>query len=160
MSIGQFKAMWQCIDATWWPTLEPMQVGPPHVQILNQCKLCQFATVCKWPNLQSVQIAPSGDQNVQTLDEASYGGKIFPWWKVAPSSGQIRNQFKVVLSGGQICNKCKWRHLVAKFAINAILLPNLIQVTESISGSVVPLAMFFLQLTKQMVFPLILILSC
>ena len=69
--------MWQCIDATWWPTLEPMQVGPPHVQILNQCKLCQFATVCKWPNLQSVQIAPSGDQNVQTLDEASYGGKIF-----------------------------------------------------------------------------------
>ena len=32
---------------------------------------------------------------------------------------------------------------MAKFAINAMLLPNLIQVTESISGSVVPLAMFF-----------------
>ena len=31
---------------------------------------------------------------------------------------------------------------MAKFAINAMLLPNLIQVTESISGSVVPLAMF------------------
>ena len=82
-----------------------MQVGPPHVQILNQCKLCQFATVCKWPNLQSVQIAPSGDQNVQTLDEASYGGKIFYlhmeggaiWWQnlqlmqVAPSRGQNCN---------------------------------------------------------------------
>ena len=32
---------------------------------------------------------------------------------------------------------------MAKFAINAMLLPNLIQVTESISGSVVPLAMFY-----------------
>ena len=135
MSIGQFKAMWQCSDATWCPNFEPMQVVP----------ICNW---CKWPNLQSVQIAPSGDQNVQTLDEASYGGKIFPWWKVAPSSGQICNQFKVVLSGGQICNKCKWRHLVAKFAINAILLPNLIQVTESISGSIVPLAMFPVTITN------------
>ena len=77
--------MWQCSDATWWPTLEPMQVGPPHVQILNQCKLChlgtQFATDASgaswWQNLQSVQVAPSGDQNVQTMDEASYGGKMF-----------------------------------------------------------------------------------
>ena len=36
----------------------------------------------------------------------------------------------------------KWRHLVAKFAINAsgaMLLPSLVQVSESISGSVVPL---------------------
>ena len=33
---------------------------------------------------------------------------------------------------------------MAKFAINAMLLPNLIQVTESISGSVVPLAMFII----------------
>ena len=52
---------------------------------------------------------------------------------------------QVVPSGGQICNLCKWLHLVAKFAINAsgaMLLPNLVQVTESISGSVVPLAMF------------------
>ena len=48
--------------------------------------------------------------------------------------------------GGQIWNKCKWRHLVAEFATNfsgAILLPSSIQVTESISGSVVPPAMFF-----------------
>ena len=68
--------MWQCSDATWWSTLEPMQVEPPHVQMLNQCKLC---------------------------------------------------------------------HLLAKFTTNArgaMLLLNLIQVTESISGSLVPLAMF------------------
>ena len=41
--------------------------------------------------------------------------------------------------------QCKLRNLVAKFATNArgaMLLLNLIQVTESISGSVVPLAMF------------------
>ena len=52
---------------------------------------------------------------------------------------------QVAPSGGQICNSCKWRHLVAKFGTNAsvdMLLLNLIQVTESISGSVVPLAMF------------------
>ena len=39
-----------------------------------------------------------------------------------------------------------WFHLVAKFATNvsgAMLSPSLIKVTESISGSVVPLAMFF-----------------
>ena len=53
MPMGQFKAMWQCSDAIWWPTLEAMQV------------------------VQSVHIAPSGDQNVQTMDEASYRGKIF-----------------------------------------------------------------------------------
>ena len=38
------------------------------------------------------------------------------------------------------------RHLVAKFATNvsgAILLPSSIQVTESIFGSVMPLAMFY-----------------
>ena len=38
------------------------------------------------------------------------------------------------------------RHLVVKFATTAscvMWLPNLVQVTESISGSVVPLAMFF-----------------
>ena len=46
---------------------------------------------------------------------------------------------------GQLCKQCKWRYLVAKYAINvsgAMLLPSSIQVTESISGSVVPLAMF------------------
>ena len=53
---------------------------------------------------------------------------------------------QVAPSSGQICNKCKWRHLVAKFATNvsgAMLLPSLIQVMESISGPVVPLTIFF-----------------
>ena len=52
---------------------------------------------------------------------------------------------QVAPTGGQICNLCKWHHLVAIFATNAsgaMLLPNLVQVTASISGSVVPLAMF------------------
>ena len=65
--------------------MEAMQVVSADDQILNQCKLChlgtQFATDASgaswWPNLQSVQVAPSGDQNVQTMDEASYGGKMF-----------------------------------------------------------------------------------
>ena len=51
----------------------------------------------------------------------------------------------MVPSVGHICNESKWRHLVAKFATivsGAMLMPSLIQVTESISGSVVPLAMF------------------
>ena len=47
MPIGQLKAMWQCSDATWWPTLEAMQM------------------------------ALADDQDVQTMDEASYGGKMF-----------------------------------------------------------------------------------
>ena len=54
-------------------------------------------------------------------------------------------------SGGQIGNEFKWRHLVATFAINAILLPNLIQVLESVSGSVVPLAMFILKLHRLLI---------
>ena len=64
-----------------------MQVVSADDQILNQCKLChlgtQFATDASgaswWPNLQSVQIAPSGDQIVQTMDEASvsHSGQIF-----------------------------------------------------------------------------------
>ena len=41
---------------------------------------------------------------------------------------------QVAPSGGQICNLCS----------RAMLLPNLVQVTESFSGSVVPLAMFYL----------------
>ena len=52
---------------------------------------------------------------------------------------------QVAPSGGQICNLYKWLHLVAKFATyasGAMLLPNLVLVTASISGSVVPLAMF------------------
>ena len=65
-----------------------MQMVPPDDQILNQssCAIC-------WPNLQLMQVEPSG------------------------------GQFATNESG-------------------AMLLLNLIQVTESISGSVVPLAMF------------------
>ena len=47
MPIGQFKAMWQCSDATLWPTLEPIQVAPPDDHIL-----------------QLVQAAPPGGQNL------------------------------------------------------------------------------------------------
>ena len=50
---------------------------------------------------------------------------------------------QVTQHGGQIYNYYKWRHLVVKFAANAsgaMKLPNLVQVMESTSGSVVPLA--------------------
>ena len=55
MPIGQFKKMWSCSDATWWPTLEPMQVAPPDDHILNQCKLW-------WSNLQLMQVVSSSGQ--------------------------------------------------------------------------------------------------
>ena len=59
-------------NSIWWPTLEAIKVAPADDLILNQCKLChlgtQFATdasgASKCQNLQSVQVAPSGDQNV------------------------------------------------------------------------------------------------
>ena len=54
---------------------------------------------------------------------------------------------QVAPSGGQICNLCKWCHLVANFATyasGAMLSPNLVHVTKSISGSVVP---FFLEIS-------------
>ena len=59
--------------------------------------------------------------------------KVFRWEKVIYWEKVIKWE------------KVKWRHLVAKCAINAsgaMLLPSLVQVSESISGSVVPLAMF------------------
>ena len=67
MPMGQFKA----IDATWWPTLEPMQVAPPDEQILNQSKSChlvaKFATnaggAIWWSKFQLMQVVPSGGQN-------------------------------------------------------------------------------------------------
>ena len=52
---------------------------------------------------------------------------------------------QMALPDDNILNHSKSCHLVAKFATNAsvaMLLPNLVQFTESISGSVVPLAMF------------------
>ena len=75
--------------------------------------------------------------------------------KMAPPDDQIFYQSKLCHLLAKIATICKWCHLLAKFATNAIgaiwwpnlqgaiiLLLNLIQVTESISGSVVPLAMF------------------
>ena len=124
MPIGQFQAMRQCM----WPNLVDnigtncnaiaMQVAPPDDQVLDQSKLCHLV--------------------VKFVINA--GGAI--WW-------QNLQLMQVVSSCGQIFNLCKWRHLVAKFATNvsgAKLLPSPIQVTKSISGSVVPLAMFLLQL--------------
>ena len=81
MPIGQFKAMWQCSDATWWPTLEAMQMALADDQILNQCKLChlgtQFATDASgaswWPNLQSVQVAPFGVAMTDNANRAIQG---------------------------------------------------------------------------------------
>ena len=62
--------MWQCSEATWWPSFEPIQV----------VSLDQFQTDASgaswWPNLQSVQVAPPGGQNLQTMDETSNGGKV------------------------------------------------------------------------------------
>ena len=68
--------------------------------------MAKFATYASgaiwWPNLQLMQLAPSG--------------------------GQIWNQYASGASGGKIGNQCKWRHLVAKFATKvsgAIWWPNL-----------------------------------
>ena len=47
------------------------------------------------------------------------------WWanlqlmQLAPSGGQIWNQYVSGASGGKIGNQFKWRHLVAKFATNS-----------------------------------------
>ena len=52
---------------------------------------------------------------------------------------------QVAPSGSQICNQCKWCNLVAKYETNvngAMWLLYQFVVTESISGSVVTLAMF------------------
>ena len=79
-----------------------------------------------WSNFQPMQVAPTNSS-------------CAIWW---PNLLLIQ----VAPSGGQICNQCKWCHPVAKFATNAncaMLLPNCVLVPESISGSVVPLAMFF-----------------
>ena len=87
---------------------------PPDDQILNQSKLCQL--VGKYASNTSGAI----------------------WW----SNLQL---IQVAPSGGQICNLCEWHQLMVKFAMNAsgaMWFTNGVQVMESISGSVVPLAMF------------------
>ena len=105
-----------------------MQVAPPDDQILNQSKLChlvaKFTTNASgaiwWPNLQLMQVAPSGGRG----------------------SSYLSTRPTIVLSP---VFTPKYINLLVKFATNAggaMLLPNLVQVTESISRSVVPLAMF------------------
>ena len=44
--------------ATWWPTLQAMQVAPPDDQMLNQSMLCHL--VAKYAIY--IQVAPSGDK--------------------------------------------------------------------------------------------------
>ena len=81
-----------------------------------------------WPNLQIMQVAP-----LVAKFATNASGAI--WW----ANLQL---MQLAQTGGHICNLCKWRHLVGKFptsASGAMLLLNSIQVTESISGSVVPL---------------------
>ena len=108
-------------EATCWSTLETMQVAPPDDQILNQCKLCYLDLVA--------QFATDASRALWPPNFLLTNGR---WMQVVPS-------------GGQPCNECKRSLLMAKFAINAsgaMRLPNSIQVTESIPGSVVHLAMF------------------
>ena len=55
----------------------------------------------------------------------------------------------------------KWHHLVVKFATNAsgAMLPNLVQVTELISGSVRPQAMFWTLLMSRQPWKILLLLN-
>ena len=102
------------IDATWWPTLEPMQVALTDDQVLNQCKWChlvtQFTTgatgtlVSKfatdattatwWPNLQLVQVAPSADHIFNQCKRHHLVGKFtkLQTMQVALFGGQVHNQ--------------------------------------------------------------------
>ena len=71
----------QCEEAS-----EPMQLAPPHVDP------AQFATdaTCSfwWPNLQSVQVAPSGDQDCDQWMRHHMVAKFSSCkWQLAPSSG-------------------------------------------------------------------------
>ena len=113
-------------NATWWPTLQTMQMVPHDDQILNQSKLChllaKFATNANgaiwWPNLQPMQVVPSDGRifnqckwrhlvaNIGT----NASGAI--WWP----NLQLMQEAPI---GGQICNSYKWRHLVDNFATDA-----------------------------------------
>ena len=81
-----------------------------------------------------MQVAPSGGQ-IRNICEWCHLVVIF----VTNTSGTIwwsnLQLMQAASSGGQIAK-------FATYASGAMVLPNLVQVTESISGSVVPLAMF------------------
>ena len=79
-----------------------------------------------------MQLVPPDDQILNQSKLCHLVVKDAIWW----SNLQL---MQAVPYGGQICNKCKWHHLVVKFSTNAsgaMLLPNLVQVTESIFGSI------------------------
>ena len=74
--------------ATSCQNFEPMQI-----------MVAQFETDASgsfwWINLQSVQVAPSGGQNCNQWTRHHMVAKFSTCkWQVAPSSGQIRDQFK------------------------------------------------------------------
>ena len=74
--------------ATLYPNFEPTQI-----------MVAQFAIDASgsfwWPNLQSVYYTLKVLHLVAKIFEASHGGNILCCkWQVAPSSGQIRDQFK------------------------------------------------------------------
>ena len=74
--------------ATLYPNFEPTQI-----------MVAQFAIDASgsfwWPNLQSVQVAPSDGQNCNQWMRHHMVAKFSTCkWQVAPSSGQIRDQFK------------------------------------------------------------------
>ena len=84
-------------DATWWPTLEPMQVVP---------QFTTDASGATWRlNVQLVQVAPSGGQVWNNASSAIWWWLYLYFVQVAPP-------------GNQIWNQCKWRHLAAKLATN------------------------------------------
>jgi len=90
----------------------------------RSCVNCPISNWCKW-RLLVAKFAISASSSTWWPKFANNGWNI-KWWQIC------------LLTNG------RWRHLVAKFATNAsgaISLPKLVQVTESISGSNVPLAM-------------------
>ena len=109
--IGQFKAMWQCSDITWWPSFEPMHVAPSGGRICNKCKwghlVGKFATYASgtiwWTNLQLIQVAPSGGQIcnwcITQVKEA------IPWVRCASGNVYLKLHISILLyksSGSRI----------------------------------------------------------
>ena len=105
MPIGQFKTMRQCkccslvtnqcklckfatdaSYASWWPTLQTMQMASPDDQILNQSKLCHLVTkyatntsgAISWPNLQLMQVVPCCCQ-IQYKSQSQFLGPLCLW---------------------------------------------------------------------------------
>merc|ERR1712112_28324 len=106
----------------WWPCLQPMQVLPSGGQIWNKCKW-RHLVVKFGINMQVVHPVAKLATNASGAIWWSNLESICKWcirwqnWQpmqVAPSGGQIWNQYASGASGGKIGNQCKWRHLVAK----------------------------------------------